>query len=285
MSVLAGLFAQAEAGQPQPSDGTYRFEVVLDPSETQVICFDELVEQQRQSASMMLDASGASSKASEPDSDKGSCYDSDDSFLDDDELVAELEPSNMKSTIGGFFINTGSMDAEEDPEYGKQGDYHESGGGNGGGGGGGGGKKKKKKKANKKEKRTALDQGAGDSHKRQKTDQATAEAFAPLAGSAPVPGPAAVAPAAVSSAVAGSVAPATTADSQPSPRGAPGRVIDGGKPKKKKGPPLPKIHDGIAARIEDLRRVVDSRDSESDGARTVYPSFTLLSIDNLLQWF
>ncbi len=54
MSVLAGLFAQAEAGgggggagvapPKRVSDGTWRFEVRLDPSETQVICFDELVE-------------------------------------------------------------------------------------------------------------------------------------------------------------------------------------------------------------------------------------------------
>eukprot|EP01043_Picozoa_sp_COSAG02_P005581 COSAG02_NODE_152_length_33208_cov_13.316591_21_plen_59_part_00 len=52
MSVLAGLFAQAEAGGgAEPAalpargcDGTWRFEVRLDPAETQVICFDELVE-------------------------------------------------------------------------------------------------------------------------------------------------------------------------------------------------------------------------------------------------
>lgn len=224
----------------------------------------------------MLDASAASSKASEPDSDKGSCYDSEDSFLDDDELVAELEPSNMKSKIGGFFINTGTMDAEEDPAYGQLGDHY---GSSGKAGGAGGGKKQQQKKkdgkqkeAKKKARDMATDHGASGSQKRQKlSDSPGAVAAASLPSTAtPVPGSAMPGP--DSDAIAGSI-PSVPADRQPSPRGGSGRGADA-KPKKKKGPPLPKIHDGIAARIEDLRRLVDSRDSQNDGKfSTVYMSW------------
>ena len=59
MSVLAGLFAQAEGGRP-PSDGTYRFNVKLDPSQTAVICFQELMEQQRRDESCESVAHGLS---------------------------------------------------------------------------------------------------------------------------------------------------------------------------------------------------------------------------------
>ena len=258
MSVLAGLFARAEGGRP--SDGTYRFEVVLDSSETQVICFDELVEKQRRtSEASMLDASAANSKASEPDSDKGSCYDSEDSFLDDDELVAELEPSNMKSKIGGFFINTGAMDAEEDPEYGKQVDDHY-----GSGGGAGGGKKKNQKSSDNKEtKKKARDTSAdyGDNAKRQKLSGSPGVVVAP--SPAPAATPASVGDVLPSGGdpTAGNGLP-VAADA--SPRGGSGRTSDG-KHKKKKGAPLPKIHDGILARIEDLRLLVESRDSQTDG--------------------
>ena len=276
MSVLAGLFAQAEAGgggggaglgapespSRKSSDGTYRFEVALDPSETQVICFQELVEEQRRSSeASMLDASAASSKASEPDSDKGSCYDSEDSFLDDDELVAELEPSNMKSKIGGFFINTGTMDAEEDPAYGQLGDHY----GSGGKAGGASGRKKQKQKKDRKNKEAgekargmATDHDASDSQKRQKLSESPSTVAV-----ASLPPAAAPVSASDSHVVAGSI-PSAPVDRQLSPRGGSGRSADA-KLKKKKGPPLPKIHDGIAARIEDLRQLAESRDRQNDG--------------------
>jgi hypothetical protein len=214
----------------------------------------------------MLDASAASSQASEPDSDKGSCYDSEDSFLDDDELVAELEPSNMKSKIGGFFINTGTMDAEEDPEYGQLGDHY--GGGSKAGGSGGGKKQQKKKDSRKKEVKkkardVATDQDASDSQKRQKLSESPSAAAATSLSPAATPVPGTDTSASNGGAISSSI-PSVPADRQPSPRGGSGRGGDA-KPKKKKGPPLPKIHDGIAARIEDLRRVAESRDSQIDG--------------------
>ena len=246
MSVLAGLFAQAEAGEQAAAAAegeaeasaakrapqTYRFSVALDPEQTQVISFTELVAQQRAAAGTLLEGGASRSAASEPDSDKGSCYDSEDSFLDDQELVEELEPSHMKSKIDGFFINTGSMDAEEDPSY----------GGNGAGGHFGSSKKSKKKaQPEPSRKRPKLSPGPGGPVLAQAANggggRSSTSPQGTLSGTSP------------------------TGESRASHGGA-SPEGGGGKPKKaKKGPPPPRVHDGIAARIEDLRRVVDSSES------------------------
>eukprot|EP01045_Picozoa_sp_COSAG04_P052758 COSAG04_NODE_22653_length_351_cov_0.809524_1_plen_84_part_01 len=84
--MLAGLFAQAEAGEKAAAAAegeaeasaakrapqTYRFSVALDPEQTQVISFTELVAQQRAAAGTLLEGGASRSAASEPDSDKGS---------------------------------------------------------------------------------------------------------------------------------------------------------------------------------------------------------------------
>ena len=234
-----------------------------------MICFDELVEQQRRTSASASALDASNSQASEPDSDKGSCYDSEDSFLDDDELVAELEPSNMKSTIDGFFINTGSMDAEEDPEYGQKGGVvvqHDS------GGGGSGGEGKKKKNNNKKKAPEGQPGDGGSSSKRQKLSPVPGGE-----GSASSPLALAGAPSAVQqpgrSSSESSPVGLSSSGGEPSPRGG-GGAVAGAQPrgscegsskpgKKKKAPPLPKIHDGIAARVEDLRAAVESREDDA----------------------
>jgi hypothetical protein len=126
VSVLQQLMGRAEPQNPfgetkkASSTHTFRFEVKMDAAEVSVVSFEDLVLQQEERRESHGSASSRPSLPHSVDQDsnqEGSCYDSDDSFLDDQELVEELEPSRMKSKIDGFFINTGSIASEIDPSY------------------------------------------------------------------------------------------------------------------------------------------------------------------------
>jgi hypothetical protein len=130
---MSGLLAALMSGEhpaarvksvpspPRRGNRTHRFEIKLDPSQVQVISFEKLLADAEVKNDGPSELANGDSKDSF-DSDQGSCYDSDDSFLDDTELVKELQPSELKLVVPSqlkesdpaFFINTGKLEAEPD---------------------------------------------------------------------------------------------------------------------------------------------------------------------------
>jgi hypothetical protein len=273
MSVLQSLWRKVEPDEPRPATGcsaagdqplaqSYRFQVPIDPGMTQVISFQELVataaaapaaarQQQEkgvhQAEQVLADKSSTSpvSPADDNASDKGSCYDSEDSFLDDAELVRELEPSRMKSKIDGFFINTGVMDAEEDPSY-DSAEAARVGGGHWKGARGDRSKAPRKRKGGAsmspragKQQASASAHGTGSEH---------TSAGAALTVSQQLAGPAhSTLPA------PGSGAPSPTVRQPRSPTASASKKQPKKKGKKVKREPPPAIDCGIAARVDGLR--------------------------------
>lgn len=199
----------------------------------QVISFDDLVTQQ-ENRDLGAEAE-ISFEGSSPGSDKGSCYDSEDSFLDDAELVEELEPSRMKSKIDGFFINTGNMEAELDPSY----EGHTTG------------------RARLTPHGTQVEMDGGKKKKRKAAGDGPGSMASPnIVGASPI---AASSPVRAVEGLGGS-----SSKSGMSPRNR-ADVGRGGKPrakklKKNKQIVLPKIHDGILARLQDLREFMQSEE-------------------------